>query len=302
MSRYEPSTCFRAERLGDGPIIHAGLPGLEGEPGANINGPSLLRVPDWVPRPLGRYYLYFAHHGGQYIRMAHADELTGPWKVLPDPGVLSVEDGPGHRHIASPDVLVDDQAHQLRMYFHQPVPERPQLSFVALSSDGLRWESRPDPLGLFYFRVFRHGGCHYAYAKGTNVDGLFGRSGDGLAPFEEGPHFLPGCRHAATWVEGDTLHLFYSLVGDTPERILESSVKLTQPWEEWQPSAPQVVLEPELPWEGGEAPLEPSRSGAVKGTVRQLRDPAIYEEDGKLYLIYSGSGERALGLARLHRI
>ena len=35
----------------------------------------------WVDRPLGRYYLYFSHHAGKFIRLAYADALTGPWKV-----------------------------------------------------------------------------------------------------------------------------------------------------------------------------------------------------------------------------
>ena len=66
------------ERLCDGPIV-----GPETHPsiGDNIQGPSLIRVPDWVENPLGRYYLYFADHKGTYIRLAYADALTGPWQV-----------------------------------------------------------------------------------------------------------------------------------------------------------------------------------------------------------------------------
>ncbi len=124
---------------------------------------------------------------------------------------------------------------------------------------------------------------------------------DGLASFEEGPHFLPGCRHAATWLDGDRLYLFCSLVGDRPERIVVSTFDLARPWPQWQASEPQVVLEPELPWEGVAHPLEPSRSGAARRPVRQLRDPAIYEENDQLYLLYSGAGEQAIGLARLNR-
>ncbi|MFV1980611.1 MAG: hypothetical protein ACC655_05595, partial [Rhodothermia bacterium] len=41
----------------------------------NVNGPSVIRVPDWINSPLGRYYLYFAHHRGSFIRMAYADDL-----------------------------------------------------------------------------------------------------------------------------------------------------------------------------------------------------------------------------------
>src|SRR4051812_2493768 len=30
--------------------------------GDNIDGPTVIRVPPWVDHPLGRYYMYFAHH------------------------------------------------------------------------------------------------------------------------------------------------------------------------------------------------------------------------------------------------
>ena len=67
----------RIQRLLDAPII---TPDLHASIGQNIQGPSLIRVPDWVENPLGRYYLYFADHKGAYIRLAYADDLRGPWK------------------------------------------------------------------------------------------------------------------------------------------------------------------------------------------------------------------------------
>ena len=41
---------------------------LPGKDGKNINGAHVIRVPSWIEHPLGRYYLYFAHHSG----IAHA--------------------------------------------------------------------------------------------------------------------------------------------------------------------------------------------------------------------------------------
>src|SRR3712207_7762857 len=75
------------ERLGDGPIIR---PDMDARMGDNVNGPSLVRAPSWVERPLGRYYLYFAHHDGRYIRLAYADDLLGPWTTY-EPGVLPLD-------------------------------------------------------------------------------------------------------------------------------------------------------------------------------------------------------------------
>ena len=69
---------FRVERLLDEPII---TPATHPSIGENIQGPSLVRVPDWVQAPLGRYYLYFADHKGRYIRLAYAAALMGPWTV-----------------------------------------------------------------------------------------------------------------------------------------------------------------------------------------------------------------------------
>ncbi|MDP4744114.1 MAG: hypothetical protein NWS22_04645, partial [Porticoccaceae bacterium] len=60
----QPRHSVVVTRLVDGPII-----GPETDPsiGNNIQGPSMIRVPDWVENPLGQYYLYFADHKGQYI-------------------------------------------------------------------------------------------------------------------------------------------------------------------------------------------------------------------------------------------
>jgi hypothetical protein len=69
-----------------------------------MNGPSLIRVPDWIERPLGRYYLYFGHHIGEYIRLAYADNLHGPWQIY-EPGVLPLVASRFAGKIASPDFI-----------------------------------------------------------------------------------------------------------------------------------------------------------------------------------------------------
>ncbi len=87
----------KVTRLLDRPIIS---PDTDPSIGSNIQGPSLIKVPDWVSDPLGKYYLYFADHKGQYIRLAYADEVTGPWKIHV-PGSLRIEESfllyRGHR-------------------------------------------------------------------------------------------------------------------------------------------------------------------------------------------------------------
>ena len=78
------------ERMGAGPIIR---PFMDQRMGGNINGPSLIRTPDWMACRLGRYHLYFAHHFGSYIRLAYADDLSGPWHSH-GPGVLDISQTP----------------------------------------------------------------------------------------------------------------------------------------------------------------------------------------------------------------
>lgn len=319
---------MRVERLLDQPIVApASHPGV----GSNIQGPSLVLVPEWVPEPLGRYYLYFADHKGKYIRLAYADDITGPWTVHPpgslqlgeslfltEPPPYTAEDAEAARarvrqlgirlphdpiedmiepHIASPDVHVDHSQRRMVMYYHGLESLGRQLTRAAVSEDGLSFTARPELLGDSYFRVFRYGDWHYALA----MPGQFYRSADGLARFEAGPKLFGNhMRHSAVLVRNDTLYVFWTRVGDAPERILVSTIDLTQPWEAWQASEPQEVLRPERDWEGAGLPAEPSMRSVAPGPVNQLRDPAIFEEDGRVYLLYAIAGESGIGIAEIH--
>lgn len=60
------------------------------------------------------------------------------------------------------------------------------------------------------------------------------------------------------------------------------------------------VLRPERPWEGADAPIEPSIRSVAYGHVNQLRDPAIYEEAGRTFLLYAVAGESGSAIAALH--
>ena len=77
---------MRIHRFLDHPIIP---PNLHPSIGENVQGPSLIRTPDWLPNRLGAYYLYFADHNGKYIRMAYADRPQGPWTIY-KPGTLQL--------------------------------------------------------------------------------------------------------------------------------------------------------------------------------------------------------------------
>jgi len=306
-----------------GPNIHPGI-------GENIQGPSLIKVPDWVPNKMGEYYLYFADHKGLYIRLAYADSITGPWQVY-EPGSLQIEESffaptrPAiseerlqelvaarrargvqvshdlakeltEPHIASPDVHVDEENQQIIMYYHGLEGPGFQHSRVATSSDGKNFTAREENIGRTYMRIFPWQGMTYA----ISMPGQFYRSRDGFTEFNEGPLlFVPNMRHAAVMIRDDTLYVFWTRVGDAPETLLLSTIDINGDWNTWKESDPVEVLRPERDWEGADAPVEPSVRSTAYGHVNQLRDPALYEEDGIVYLLYAVAGESGIALARV---
>lgn len=284
-----------ARRFPENPIIRPGMPGIDDK---NINGPSLVRMPDWLPGRVARYYLYFAHHLGDHIRLATADDLRGPWTIYPG-GVLHLTETACRGHIASPDVHIDEEKREIMMYFHGPFPAKDsQCSFLATSNDGLHFTAQSQPLGPSYFRVFRRGAFHYTITKEGGFGNLY-RSADPASPFERGHALIPHMRHAAVRIDGDTLWVFYSRTGDAPERILASRIDMRPDWTQWRASEPELVLAPETDYEGAGRQVSPSTPGPAHKPVHQLRDPAIYEEDGRTYLLYSVAGERGIAIAEL---
>ena len=299
---------FTVTRLGNGPII---TPDMDERMGGNIQGPSLIKVPDWVENPLGNYYLYFADHRGTYIRMAYADEITGPWTVY-TPGTLTLEDSffpttcppcaqapgsnaPLYAHIASPDVVVREDLQQIVMYYHGRGNGR-QFTRAAVSRDGINFEGREEDLGRAYFRVIEHEGFQYA----MSMPGFLFRSRDGLTNFEAGPQFFTrDMRHSALLIREEHLYVFFTNRGDEPERIMLSTIELKDDWNEWTATDPIEVMRSEMDYEGADLPIEASRGGYIDVPVHQLRDPAIYQENGRTYLLYSVAGESGIAVAEI---
>lgn len=314
-------------RLLDRPIIG---PGIHPSIGINIQGPAAIRVPDWLENPLGRYYLYFADHKGLYIRLAYADEVTGPWQIhepgslqiadsffLPEPPVVSeerlnelvaarvargVKFSHDHvtelttPHIASPDVVIDEANQRIVMYYHGLADVGLQFSRVATSTDGIHFVAEPENLGRSYMRAFAHDDMTYI----MSMPGQFYRSRDGLTAFETGPRlFEPNMRHAALLKRGDTLYVFWTRVGDVPESIILSSINISEDWEQWQESEEVLVLSPERDWEGANSPLEASVRSSAYGLVNQLRDPALLIDGDDIYLFYAIGGESGIAVAKV---
>jgi hypothetical protein len=321
---------WTVRRLPGNPIIR---PGQHSRIGTNIQGASLIQVPSWVKNPLGSFYLYFADHKGDHIRLAVSNTLHGPWWIygdgaldlraslfpvepppvpedappLPEGGLFAPPGTPGVPdrdedatlpHIASPDVHVDHSMHRFVMYYHGLAGYRTQRTRAAVSSDGINFTPHAPLLGHSYFRVFQHHGTSYAVV----MPGILHRAGDPLAHFEPGPDLFnePNQRHTALLKRDDTLYVFWTRVGDAPERILVSRVELHGDWRSWRAGPPEEVMRPEEKWEGAHLPIAPSWRGAVNIPVNQLRDPCIFEAGSHAYLLYAVAGESGIAIAELH--
>jgi hypothetical protein len=311
-AREEPLKPPKVVRFDGNPLLRPEMiPKTDGEHSTDLNFPSLICVPDWIDKPLGKYYLYFSSHHGLYIRLAYADRVEGPWKIY-GPGTLTMEQVEAinkekpekGRHTASPDVHVEQEKKEIRMYFHFKLPTLGHKTGVALSKDGLHFQPLPGALGEPYFRVFTWKKDYYAVDR----RGDFLKSGDGLKDFgvvssvvgdiarqREPPASV---RHAGVLLEGDELSVFYTRVGAAPESIWMTRIHLSSAPKTWAAATAVKVLEPTLDYEGIRFPLGPSRRGEAQN-VRQVRDPFAFREAGKTYLLYSVAGESGIALATL---
>ncbi|HOK05082.1 MAG TPA: hypothetical protein P5270_00570 [Victivallales bacterium] len=271
--------------------------------GNNINGPSVIRVPEWIRNPFGKYYMYFGHHTGTFIRLAYSDNIEGPWKIY-TPGVLHIENTPFDGHIASPDIYIDNQNREIRMYFHSAaikgtINQKGQFTSFATSKDGLNFSCSQQILGPYYFRVFHWKGYYYAIAKkGNSGWGELLRSKDGVSPFESRGNFIRMMRHCAVLLKNDFLLIFYSRVNDEPERILLSTVELKDNWHLWKESLPIEIMRPETEYEGINYPLKKSSYGPGINLC-ELRDPFVIEDNGRIFLFYTIAGEMGIAVAEL---
>jgi hypothetical protein len=277
---------FSFHYLKDAPIISVEEhPWLDG----NANGPSLIAAPEWLVDPPGKYLLYFAHHEGHSIRLAASNNLVGPWKIIsPDPLNLEkslfastppsdtqlhpearqyIEDGADgdYPHIASPDVWVDHETEQIRLYYHGRLEDGRQRSRVALSRDGINFA--------------------------------------GLGNFEAGPRLTTeAIRHHALLQYNDQWFVLWTRVGDSPERILLSILDTPDDWQQWGFAETCEIHRAQKTWEGADIAPRASQYGAIMERVNQLRDPAIFVEDGKIYLLYAIAGEQGIAIGELRKL
>ena len=320
---------------GGGPLIAAEMftadeiSGLEPDALANINGPSVLRMPDWATGAQATCHMYFAHHKGQSIRLAYADRLDGPWQMYPDPvmpvacSLFEPVDPPRdpavpapdwvaglkgdylYAHVASPDVHIDADRRRIMMLYHGLLRNGDQQTRLSVSADGLTFRARDPLLGPPYFRAaFLHDRMFLSMWAGR-----LGRAPGWDGPFELAPpdHLPPHVtggpkrqvRHGHLFAHNGRLHMTFSRIGDAPECCLHCEVIPADDWAGWRFGPVREMLRPAPGWEGGDMPAMASEMGTAKGRMNELRDPALFTDDGTIYLAYCGGGECGIGIARV---
>ncbi|MCP3890882.1 MAG: hypothetical protein GY702_18720 [Desulfobulbaceae bacterium] len=282
------------------------------ELGGNINGPCVIRVPEWIDDAPGKYLMYFGHHQGEYIRLAYADSPLGKWSLY-EGGCLHLKDVNCIKdHIASPEAVIVEEEREIRLYFHgyrQNTTINPrkisegQVTYCARSSDGIHFQAEETKLGPYYMRVFRQENTWYGIAKNHYDGNVLLRSEDGLSPFESGQKLLPRSRHVGIQRDSEgRLWVYFSRIGDKPERILKSELIIHGTWTDWHCEDTIEVKTPEYDWEGTDCPRLNSKNGVVHGRAWQLRDPYVFSDlSEKNYLYYSIAGESGLAVIELEK-
>ena len=329
-AQTQPASGVRVTRFATNPLITVRSSATLG---ANVNGPTVIRVPSWVQKPLGTYYMYFGNPRGVFIRLAYADSPAGPWKIH-EPGVWHVRDSALYRpqpdsasfggfntHFASPEVFVDNANRRIVLWAHgwwtnnERWPAEPQAAQAwankngygqftqgAVSSDGINFTAQPAITKESYIRVFQRNGALY----GMSRLGVLLRAPDPLVSitvgpnaFRDSPYGSNRVRHVALVPRDDRLYVFFTAIGDAPERMYMATIDMTQPWEDWRVGTPIDVMQPETDYECVRQPIAPSQVGDVAGDVRQIRDPHVLEDQGRAYLFYAICGEQGVAGAEM---
>ncbi len=265
MPNITSAESYRVERLNGGePIITAEMfaeAGATDREGRNINGATMIRLPDWLPReerahPAAEYYLYFGHHGGRYIRMAWSATPIGPFTLyqvgegvpMGDRGVLDMGDSneleattnSTYRvggHISSPEVLVDDENRRFVLYFHGVgrggIGTSPQYTMTAVSSNGLEFGDNilPCSPGNAYFRVFHAHGQAYAFGNGCTLwkapEGTIGTDDQAIVAPEDFPlyerHYWDLLKEFREKIEGEWAVKMKVGIPKPPEEVYQGN-------------------------------------------------------------------------------
>jgi hypothetical protein len=293
-------------------------------PTNSLNGRALLfekhnvdARPEWEgfcfpsvvfdPRFEQPYRLYFGFHSGDELHVALAESIEGPWQVQKDP-VIRLEDIKGARgHIASPDVTLHKNG-TYELFLHAPRRSGRQVTFLADSRNGLKFRPKFS-IGRrmpSYARAFEVDGQAFAMTKGGDIfkKSFLGTWSSVGNPFTGGArgrsshNYVGAVRHVGILRLADELYVFFTKIGDSPERVLGACLVLEKkgPKSVFRVSDTHEIFSPLEKWEGAKLEVIPSSKGASVHQENALRDPFpfIDRDSGIVHFFYVGGGESCL--------
>lgn len=281
---------------------------FKNDDGININGPSPIIAPDWLNNKLGKFYLYFAHHRGKYIRLAYSNHIEGPYK-LKEGGTLQLSDALDcEDHVASPDVHVDHANQKIYMLFHgKSINSVEQLTYLAESDNGINFKVFRKPVGEFYLKIIPWNGGWVGISKGGTLylskSSIFDLKKIEKQIYHKRNYFENAdgdIRHAALQIIENFLYIFYTRIGDAPESILCNIINLKINPENWKISDTLVISKPTEIWEGSTLELKKSKPGLAAQKENALRDPAILYYMNKTFMFYSVAGESGIAVQEIN--
>ena len=279
---------------------------------SNICNPCIIKVPEWVKDSLGKYYLYYADHRGKYIKFAFSNFIFNNWRSKLDIIININSFNNAINHIASPEIYIDDIKKKFYLLTHShSATHKGQWTYVSESNNGLHFKVVNDkPLAPFYLRVFKYNNFFYGVSKGGNLwktnelirefypcQNLFdpSKSNELLHNYEG------AVRHVGLFVENNILYIFYSKIGDKPERIYFSKLNLEKNDKNWKFNSETELLRPTMDFEGANLPLLKSKPGDTPVAENALRDPYLFKINSNYYLAYCVQGEFGIAIAEIKK-
>lgn len=278
----------------------------------SICNPCLIKTPSWIKNKLGKYYLYFADHRGKFIKLLYSNHLDRDWKFLNKKilNINSISKLDAHNHIASPEIYINNKEKKIYMFTHSHSRSKVgQWTYLSLSKDGINFSRKFNkPLAPFYFRFFNHKKYYYGIVKGgdlwrsKNIDAVYKKCQNLLTQKKTKTtlHNKNGSiRHLSILKKKNYLHCVFSKIGDKPEKIYYTKVFLSKNYLNWKFKKIKEILRPTFPYEGSNLKLKRSKPGDAPEPENALRDPYLFIDGKKTYMIYCVKGEKNFALCQI---
>lgn len=307
---------------------------LPTEDQANVNSPMPIKVRPWLSKAFHKFsmVLYYSSHTKNEMNVVGFDSSSGMWKRMANNVSVTFEDSGSSgicKSLHSPSIYINESEERLYMYLHgHGCQQKPstiknfQPTLLYTSSDGLKWQrfsgtNTSNQTYIFWNKFYAstpvynpQDGFYYTMARIADEHGtILCRSPSLAGPFEEGPVIGLGLRHFDTILIEGIIYVFYSMMGDRPERLLLASIDttMTTNWTNWKLLPGPRILQPKYSYEHGNEAVASTKEGPA--SIRhEVRDPRFLlhsketanSHDGfSGLLFYVVQGEKGIAMANI---